>query len=186
MFYTQQYNISRFFGKWDHFVYGIEFIMAKIFRDMAKFRYWKMTIEEMEKLTHDEDKVLNWDIKCTKEPEEEAVFFGVFLYKAGTPHDYESKKGITYFHNNIERNELPSITKFLKKRFGGNEVEKGERIILEGSKEIYSGKEIANLAKELQEEFTANPVITIELHDTTQEQLKEWGYPEAKLLPVPT
>ena len=101
MFYTQQYNISRFFGKWDHFVYGIEFIMAKIFRDMAKFRYWKMTIEEMEKLTHDEDKVLNWDIKCTKEPEEDAVFFGVFLYKAGTPHDYESKKGITYFHNNI-------------------------------------------------------------------------------------
>jgi hypothetical protein len=42
------------------------------------------------------------------------------------------------------------------------------------------------LAKELQEEFTANPVITIELHDTTQEQLKEWGYPEAKLLPIPT
>ena len=83
-----------------------------------------MIIEEMEKLTHNEDKVLNWDIKCTREPEEEAVFFGVFLYKAGTPHDYESKKGITYFHNNIERNELPSITKFLKKRFGGNEVEK--------------------------------------------------------------
>ena len=81
---------------------------------------------------------------------------------------------------------MPSITKFLKKRFGGNEVEKGERIILEGSKEIYSGKEIANLAKELQEEFTANPVITIALHDTTQEQLKAWGYPEAKLLPVPT
>ena len=27
-----------------------------------------------------------------------------------------------------------------------------------------------------------NPIITIELHDTTQEKLKEWGYPEAKLL----
>ena len=160
--------------------------MAKIPSHMAKFRYWKLTIEEIEKVTHDEDKVLNWDIKCIKEPEEEALFFGVFLYKADTPHDYESKKGITYYYNNIERSELPSITKFLKKRFGGNEVEKGERIILEGSKEIYSGKEIANLAKELQEEFTANPVITIELHDTTQEQLKEWGYPEAKLLPIPT
>ena len=90
------------------------------------------------------------------------------------------------YYNNIERDELPSITKFLKKRFGGNESEKGERIFLEGSKEIYSGKEIANLAKELQEEFTINPIITIELHDTTQEKLKEWGYPEAKLLPIPT
>ena len=65
-------------------------------------------------------------------------------------------------------------------------IKKGERIFLEGSKEIYSGKEIANLAKELQEEFTINPIITIELHDTTQEKLKEWGYPEAKLLPIPT
>ena len=59
-------------------------------------------------------------------------------------------------------------------------------MILEGSKEIYSGKEIAKLAKELQDEFTVTTVITVELHDTTQEQLKEWGYPEAKLLPIPT
>ena len=170
----------------DHFAYGIEFIMIPILRDMAKFRYWKLTPEDMEKVTHDENKVLNWDIKCTKEPEEEAIFFGVFLYKAGTPHDYESKKGMTYYYNNIERNELPGITKFLKKRFGGEEYEKGERIFLVDSKEIYSGKDIAKLANELQDEFTMNPIITIELHDTTQEQLKEWGYPEAKLLPVPT
>ena len=160
--------------------------MAKIFCDMAKFRYWKLTIEDAEKLTHDNSKVLNWDIKCTKEPEENAEFFGIFLYKEGTPHDYSSKKGITYYHNNIERNELPRITKFLKSRFGGDEYEKGERIFLVDSKEIYSGKEIAKLAKELQEEFSITPVITIELHDTTQEQLKEWGYPEAKLLPIPT
>ena len=39
---------------------------------MAKFRYWKLTPEEMEKVEHDEDKVLNWDIKCSKEPEEDA------------------------------------------------------------------------------------------------------------------
>ena len=160
--------------------------MAEIFWDMAKFRYWKLTIEDAEKLTHDNSKVLNWDIKCTKEPEENAEFFGIFLYKEGTPHDYSSKKGITYYHNNIERNELPSITKFLKSRFGGDDFEKGERIFLVDSKEIYSGKEIAKLAKELQEEFSITPVITIELHDTTQEQLKEWGYPEAKLLPIPT
>ena len=160
--------------------------MAEIFWDMAKFRYWKLTIEDAEKLTHDDSKILNWDIKCTKEPEENAEFFGIFLYKEGTPHDYSSKKGITYYHNNIERNELPRITKFLKRRFGGDEYEKGERIFLVDSKEIYSGKEISKLAKELQEEFSITPIITIELHDTTQEQLKEWGYPEAKLLPIPT
>ena len=152
---------------------------------MAKFRYWKLTIEDMEKVTHDESKVLNWDIKCIRGPEENAEFFGVFLYKAGTPHDYETKKGMTYYYNNIERDELPPITKFIKNKFGGDETEKGERVFLVGSKEIYSGKDIAKLAKELQDEFTMNPIITIELHDTTQEKLKEWGYPEAKLLPVP-
>ena len=89
--------------------------MGKILCHMAKFRYWKLTPEEMEKVDHDEDKVLNWDIKCSKEPEEDAIFFGVFLYKAGTPHDYESKQGITYYYNNIERNELPGITKFSQK-----------------------------------------------------------------------
>ena len=150
---------------------------------MAKFRYWKLT---MEKVTHDESKVLNWDIKCIRGPEENAEFFGVFLYKAGTPHDYEAKKGMTYYYNNIERDELPPITKFIKNKFGGDETEKGERVFLVGSKEIYSGKDIAKFAKELQDEFTVNPIITIELHDTTQEKLKDWGYPEAKLLPVPT
>ena len=29
-------------------------------------------------------------------------------------------------------------------------------------------------------------IITMEIHDTTQEQLKDWGFPEAKLLPIPT
>ena len=153
---------------------------------MAKFRYWKLTIEDMEKVTHDDSKVLNWDIKCIRGPEENAEFFGIFLYKAGTPHDYESKKGMTYYYNNIERDELPPITKFIKNKFGGDEIEKGERIFLVGSKEIYSGKDIAKFAKELQDEFTINPIITIELHDATQEQLKDWGYPESKLLPVPT
>ena len=153
---------------------------------MAKFRYWKLTVEDMEKVTHDESKVLNWDIKCIRGPEENAEFFGVFLYKAGTPHDYETKKGMTYYYNNIERDELPPITKFIKNKFGGDEIEKGERVFLVGSKEIYSGKDIAKFAKELQAEFTINPIITIELHDTTQEKLKDWGYPEAKLLPVPT
>ena len=65
-------------------------------------------------------------------------------------------------------------------------MEKGERIFLEGSNEIYDPKEIANLAKDLENELNANPIISIELHDTTQEQLKDWGFPEAKLLPIPT
>ena len=82
-----------------------------------------------------------------REPEVEAKFIGVFLYKNGTPYDYESKKGVVYYYNNIDRSELPSITKFLKNKFDGSVVEKGERIFLEGSKEIYDSKDIANLAK---------------------------------------
>ena len=121
-----------------------------------------------------------------REPEDEAKFIGVFLYKNGTPYDYESKKGIVYYYNNIDRDELPAITKFLKNKFNGNVIEKGERIFLEGSKEIYDAKDIANLAKELENELKANSIISMEFHDTTQEQLKEWGFPEAKLLPIPT
>ena len=153
---------------------------------MSKFRYWKLTYDDVEKLTYNPDKILNWEIKCVREPEVEAKFIGVFLYRYGTPLDYDSKKGIVYYYNNIERKELPSITTFLKNRFNGNVVEKGERIFLEGSNEIYDPKEIANLAKDLENELNANPIISIELHDTTQEQLKDWGFPEAKLLPIPT
>ena len=153
---------------------------------MSKFRYWKLTYDDVEPLTYEPDKILNWEIKCVREPEDEAKFIGVFLYRNGTPLDYESKKGIVYYYNNIGREELPSITKFLKNRFNGYGVEKGERIFLEGSNEIYDPKDIANLAKDLENELKATPIISMELHDTTQEQLKEWGFPEAKLLPIPT
>ena len=153
---------------------------------MSKFRYWKLTYGDVEKLTYNSDKILNWEIKCVREPEDEAKFIGVFLYRNGTPLDYESKKGIVYYHNNIERKELPSITKFLKDRFNGNILEKGERIFLEGSNEIYDPIDIANLAKDLENKLEAKSIISMELHDTTQEQLKEWGFPEAKLLPIPT
>ena len=153
---------------------------------MTRFRYWKLTSDEVSKLTYDPEKILNWDIKCIKEPEEDALFFGVFLYRNGTPHDYESKKGLVYYYNNIEREELPPITQFLKKRFGGESKEKGERIFLEGSKEIYTSVDIATLAKELEESMKVSTIITMEIHDTTQEQLKDWGFPEAKLLPIPT
>ena len=153
---------------------------------MSKFRYWKLTYGDVEKLTYNSDKILNWEIKCVREPEDEAKFIGVFLYRNGTPLDYETKKGIVYYYNNIERKELPSITKFLKDRFNGNILEKGERIFLEGSNEIYDPIDIANLAKDLENKLEAKSIISMELHDTTQEQLKEWGFPEAKLLPIPT
>ena len=152
---------------------------------MAKQRYWKITPDEIEKFSYDENKLLNWEIKCTKEPEDEARFIGVFLYRKGTPYDYESVKGITYFYNNIPLSELPSITKFLQDKFGGKEMEKGERIFLKGSKEIYSGKEISALAREIETKFQTKSVITLEFQDLSEKEMKEGGFPESKLLPIP-
>ncbi|HUT06342.1 MAG TPA: hypothetical protein VMW74_06610 [Nitrosopumilaceae archaeon] len=152
---------------------------------MAKQRYWKITPDEIEKFSYNENKLLNWEIKCTKEPEDEARFIGVFLYRKGTPYDYESVKGITYFYNNIPLSELPSITKFLQDKFGGKEMEKGERIFLKGSKEIYSGKEISALAREIETKFQTKSVITLEFQDLSEKEMKEGGFPESKLLPIP-
>ena len=152
---------------------------------MARFRYWKLNSDDLEKLTYEESKVVNWEIKCIFQPDTDAKFFGVFLYRFGTPHDYVKKKGLVYFHNNIDRSELPNITKFLKKRYGGNELEKAERIFLEGSTEIYSSTDIAKLSDEIENEFGTNNIISMELDDTTPEQLQEWGFPAAKLLPIP-
>ena len=152
---------------------------------MVRSRYWKLTADEVEKLTHNPDKILNWEIKGVRKPEEEAKFIGVFMYRHGTPLGYEIKKGIVYYYNNIDIKEIPEITKFLEERYGGKKIEKGERIFLDGSKEIYAGKDIAELARALDERFDTTSVISIELEDVTQEQLKEWGYPDAKLLPIP-
>jgi len=152
---------------------------------MGRSRYWKLTADEVEKLTHNPGKILNWEIKGVRKPEEEAKFIGVFTYRKGTPLDYEMKKGIVYYHNNIDRKEIPEITKFLEKRYGGDKIEKGERIFLDGSKEIYAGKDIAELTRALDERFDTTSVVSIELEDVTQEQLKEWGYPDSKLLPIP-
>ena len=52
--------------------------------DVTKFRYWKLTSDEVKQLTHDPNKVLNWEIKGVRKPEEEAKFIGIFLYKNGT------------------------------------------------------------------------------------------------------
>ena len=112
---------------------------------MSRSRYWKLTADEVENITHNPDKVLNWEIKGIRKPEEEAKFIGIFMYRHGTPLGYEAKKGIVYYFNNIDRKETTEITKFLQNRYGGEKIEKDERVFLDGSKEIYSGKEIAEL-----------------------------------------
>jgi len=152
---------------------------------MSRSRYWKLTPDEIEKFTYNEEKILNWEIKARRKPEDEAIFIGVFLFRNGTPHEYESFKGITYFHNNFSRNELPNVTKFLKNKFGGKEIEKGDRIFLKDSKEIYSGKEIGALAKELDSKFNTKSTISLEFQDLTEDERKNGGLPDAKLLPIP-
>ncbi|NND86117.1 MAG: hypothetical protein HKM23_02065 [Nitrosopumilus sp.] len=152
----------------------------------GRMRYWKITSEELSGYDYDEKNLLNWEIKCIREPEDSAQFIGVFMYKHGTAYDYESVKGICYFHNNIDRKEVPSITGFLQGKFGGKEMEKGERIFLKDSKEIYSAKDISSLAKEMENKFNTKAIISLEFEGITAEQLKEAGLPEAKLLPIPT
>jgi len=152
---------------------------------MVRSRYWKITSDEMDGFAYDESKLLNWEIKCMREPEEKAIFIGVFMYKHGTAYDYESVKGICFYYNNIDIDEVPKITSFLKGKFNGKEMEKGERIFLKDSKEIYSSKDIGDLAKEMESKFNTKAIISLEFEDLTNDQLKESGLPEAKLLPIP-
>ena len=151
-----------------------------------RMRYWKITAEETDSFDYDESKLLNWEIKCIREPEEEAHFIGVFMYRNGTAYDYESVKGICYFYNNIDREELPKITSFLQSKYEGKQLEKGERILLKDSKEIYSNKDIGDVAKEMESKFNTKAVISLEFDGISPEALKEAGMPEAKLLPIPT
>ena len=121
---------------------------------MGRSRYWKLTADEVEKLTHNPDKILNWEIKGVRKPEEEAKFIGVFIYRKGTPLDYELKKGIVYYYNNIDRKEIPEITKFLEKRYGGEKIEKSERVFLDGSKESMREKKLLTLHVHLTKDLT--------------------------------
>jgi len=152
---------------------------------MARTRYWKISSDEMDGFTYDESKLLNWEIKCIREPDDEARFIGVFMFKHGTAYDYESVKGICFYYNNIDSEEIPKITSFLQGKFNGKQMEKGERILLKDSKEIYSSKDIGDLAKEMESKFNTKAIISLEFEDLTNDQLKEAGLPEAKLLPIP-
>jgi hypothetical protein len=152
----------------------------------GRMRYWKITSDELDGYAYDEKNLLNWEIKCIREPEEEAHFIGVFMYRHGTAYDYESIKGICYFYNNIDGNELPTITSFLQGKYNGKSMEKGDRIILKDSKEIFSAKDIGILAQEMEAKFNTKAIISLEFENLTPEQLKDAGLPEAKLLPIPT
>ncbi len=152
---------------------------------MARSRYWKISSDEMDGFTYDESKLLNWEIKCIREPDDEARFIGVFMFKHGTAYDYESVKGICFYYNNIDSEEITKITSFLQGKFNGKQMEKGERILLKDSKEIYSSKDIGDLAKEMESKFNTKAIISLEFEDLTNDQLKEAGLPEAKLLPIP-
>lgn len=152
---------------------------------MTRHRYWKITADEMIKANYDPNKVLNWEIKGIRAPEDQAIFIGVFLYRNGTPYDYESIKGISFYYNNVKRSEVGEVTKFLKDKFGGIEKEKGERVILQGSREIYTGKDVGQLAKELEARFGLKAVISIEFKDISEEERRKSGLADAKLLPIP-
>lgn len=152
---------------------------------MSRQRYWKLTSSEVEELSYNEDKLLNWDIKGTLEPEEDAQFIGIFQYRHGTPLDYDMIKGVTCYHNNLSKDLIQKVRNFLKEKVGGEELEKGSRIFFQKSKVFYAGKDIAALAKELEKEFKVETVITLEFQDLTQEEMKDGGLPDAKLLPIP-
>ena len=53
------------------------------------------------------------------------------------------------------------------------------------SKEIYTGKEIGNLAKLLESKFALKAIISIEFEDISEEERKNSGLADAKLLPIP-
>lgn len=164
----------------------IEFIVQQQSEaELSRHRYWKLTSDEISKASYDPNKVLNWEIKGVKEPEDQAIFIGVFLYRHGTPMDYTPVKGITFYHNNVEKSEVEEVSKFLKNKFGGEQKEKGSRVFLEGSKEIYTGEEIGRLAKELESKFKLKATISIEFQDITEEERKKSGLADAKLLPIP-
>ncbi len=150
---------------------------------MSRCRYWHLSIEELKKAEYDPKKALIWEIKCIKD--DRGSHFGVFCYRNGTPWDYMSVHGIAFYHNMILRDEVRQIIEFLKGKFGGEVAEKGERIFLKDSREIYSQKEIADLATELGNKFETATELSVELENFTVEEQEKSNFPSSKLLPIP-
>ncbi len=151
---------------------------------MTRERYWKLTINDLEESNYNPNKVLSWDIKWIIKPEEEARFIGIFIYRNGTPYNYESIKGITYYHNNVSDDILGYINKLLKNKYGGNELKQGTRVFLKNSREIYSANEIVELSRELEQKLDSTIVITIEFHNMDKDEKLSCKLPENKLLPI--
>ena len=85
----------------------------------------------------------------------------------------------------IKRDEVEKLTKFLKDKFGGEQAEKGERIFLKDSREIYLSKDIADLAVELEKTFETSIEITVELENFSVPEQEKSNLPSNKILPVP-
>lgn len=150
---------------------------------MARMRYWKITPEEAGALEYDREKLVNWEIKCALP--DQSSFVGVFLYRRGTPFDYESVRGVCMYHNNVGKDVAGRVAGMLAERYGGKRIEKGERMFLKGSDEPYGGDEIGSLASAVESEIGGKAVISLEFEGATAEELAGCGMPEAKLLPIP-
>jgi hypothetical protein len=150
---------------------------------MSRLRYWKLSGDEIRKAQYDPKKMLVWEIKCAKD--DKGTHFGVFCYRNGTPWDYTSIHGIVFYYNMIKRDEVEKIAKFLKDKFGGEQLEKGERIFLKNSNEIYLPMEIADLAAELEKTFEVNTELTFELENFSVPEQEQSNLPANKILPIP-
>ena len=134
-------------------------------------------------MTYDPEKVIVWEIKCARD--DSGAHFAIFSYRNGTPWDYKEIKGIVFYYNMILRDEVIKIAEFLKEKFGGDPKEKGERIFLVGSREIYSSNDIADLAAEVGSKFETGVEISVELENFTPQEQEQSNFPSSKLLPIP-
>ena len=150
---------------------------------MSRLRYWKLSVEDLKKAQYDPKKVLIWEIKCVKD--DKGTVFGVFCYRNGAPWDYQSIHGIVFYHNQIPQDEVDKITKFLKDKFGGEVAEKGSRIFLKGSREIYTPQEITELAMQIGTTFETSTELTVELENFSVSEQEQSNLPSSKILPIP-
>ncbi|EPA04922.1 hypothetical protein BG20_I1075 [Candidatus Nitrosarchaeum limnium BG20] len=107
---------------------------------LSRSRYWKITADEMEKFVYNEEKLMNWEIKCVREPEVDAIFIGVFMYRNGTPYDYESVKGITYIIIISQERSFQQSQVSFKKNLEEKKWKKGKEYFLKVQKKSTPAK----------------------------------------------
>ncbi|MDE1843501.1 MAG: hypothetical protein KGH95_07630, partial [Thaumarchaeota archaeon] len=64
-------------------------------------------------------------------------------------------------------------------------AEKGSRIFLKGSREIYAPNEIADLAVQLGDNFEVSTELTLELENFSVAEQENSNLPSSKILPIP-